>query len=353
MKNSELLKNIITKYNTNPPDLDVYVVADVHYKTVNESDYRICHASENEFFSRREFADIASAIFYVFGYVKIFYSEIELIEYFLKNDINFNNCFVYNFSRDGIYQGKKALIPSFCNLYNIRYTGSDPFVISLLRNKLVFTEILDYHNIPVPKTMLLNNYNKIKESLIEFENKEIIIKNIYESASLGLSKQCRLLYSNQKYDELISIINSINTEKVLIQEYIDGIECEVFVIQYNKTYYAFNPIIINFPDGISFMDTTTSNTYNYGFSLLNDSELVEMISSISIKIAQILNIKDYARLDFKIKKGIPYIFDIAGTPYTIRHSSIAFLFEKMGLKYEDIYKIIAMCMLSNYNSLNK
>ena len=44
------------------------------------------------------------------------------------------------------------------------------------------------------------------------------------------------------------------------------------------------------------------------------------------KAASILNIKDYARFDFRIKNGVPYLFDIAGTPYTIHHSSISYLF---------------------------
>ena len=66
------------------------------------------------------------------------------------------------------------------------------------------------------------------------------------------------------------------------------------------------------------------------------------------KAAEILDVKDYARFDFRVRDGIPYLFDIAGTPYTIRHSSIAYLFDQYDLKYEDIYKVIVTCMLSNY-----
>ena len=61
------------------------------------------------------------------------------------------------------------------------------------------------------------------------------------------------------------------------------------------------------------------------------------------------SVYDYARFDFRIKKGVPYLFDIAGTPYTIYHSSIAYLFTQYyQMPYENIYKVIVACMLSNY-----
>ena len=50
------------------------------------------------------------------------------------------------------------------------------------------------------------------------------------------------------------------------------------------------------------------------------------------------------------KNGVPYLFDIAGTPYTIHHSSIAYLFTQYyHLPYESIYKVVVACMLSNYD----
>ena len=70
---------------------------------------------------------------------------------------------------------------------------------------------------------------------------------------------------------------------------------------------------------------------------------------MATKAARVLGIKDYARFDFRIKGSIPYLIDIAGTPYTIYHSSIAYLFiNHYHLPYESIYKIIVSCMLSNY-----
>lgn len=77
--------------------------------------------------------------------------------------------------------------------------------------------------------------------------------------------------------------------------------------------------------------------------------MIDRIKQNAVLAARALNIKDYARLDFRIKGDQPYLIDIAGTPYTIKHSSIAYLFEKiMHLEYSDIYKVIMACCISNY-----
>lgn len=348
MQNHEIIESILAKYHIDNIDFDVYVIADAQVQTIKESDNRICHADESEFFSRTEFAEIASALFNVFGFVRVFYSEISFIEYIIRNNVNPNGCIVYNLARDGKTQGKKSLIPSFCDLYHIKYTGSDAFVISLLRNKAIFSDVLSVHHIAVPISVVFKpkqeDPSKMKASL---EGHEILIKNVYESASIGLTQNCKLFFSPDTYEQLRQVAIQVNPKQVLVQEYIDGMECEVLVLQYNKNYYAMTPVVITFSGGQTFMDTKLSNEYGYGFKLL-ETPIAGKICATAERAASILNIKDYVRFDFRIRDGVPYLFDIAGTPYTIHHSSVAYLFNKYGFHYEDIYKTIVSCMLSNY-----
>lgn len=348
MNRRQIIEKLLIQHSETTIDFDLYVIADAQEKTIKESDNRIYHADENEFFSRTEFAEIASALFNVFGFVKVFYSEITFIEYFIHNNINPSDCIVYNLARDGRSQGKKSLIPAFCDLYHIRYTGSDAFVISLLRNKGIFIDVLSTHHITVPiSTIFYPAKGDASQVFASLNEREILIKNVYESASIGLTSNCRMVFSSKIYEEFFEIATNINPMQVLIQEYIDGIECEVFVLQYNGQYYAMDPVEIIFPDGRNIIDTQLSNEYRYGFKLMS-GPIVNDICTIAERAAAILNIKDYARFDFRVRNGVPFIFDIAGTPYTIHHSSVAHLFEKYKFQYEDIYKAIVTCMLSNY-----
>ena len=350
MNTREIISGILEIYKDISIDFDVYIIADVQEYTVKESDDRISHADESEFFSRTEFAEIASALFHVFGFAKVFYNEISFVEYFIRNKIDPNECIVYNLSRDGKCAGKKSLIPAFCDLYGIRYTGCNAFVISLLRNKAIYSDVLSCHGISVPRMVTYSTDNSKPEDIIEvFENKEILIKNVDESASIGLRPSCRMVLTRDNISDFCTTAESVNAHNVLVQEYIDGIECEVLVIQHKGEYYALNPVRLSFPAGKEFLDTYMSNSYEYGFELLSGEEYLP-IQKAAVQAAKVLGIKDYARFDFRVREGIPYLIDIAGTPYTIFHSSIAFLFEQYGFEYEDIYKVIVTCMLSNYKN---
>lgn len=350
MTGAQKITEILELYKKETIDFDVYIVADAQAQTIRESDPRIAHADESEFFSRSEFAGIASAIFNVFGFAKVFYNEISFIEYFIREKIDPKGCIVYNLSRDGMHQGKKSLIPAFCDLYNMRYTGSDAFVISLLRNKAIYSDILSLHGVNVPTTIpFYHNRTSCNEIMNLLNNKEVIIKNISESASIGLYPQCKMLLTAQTYQDFCDIAASVNSTHVLVQEFIHGSECEVLVIQQQGTYFALDPVEISFPAGKDFMDSQMSNNYTYGFKLLT-GPICTKVRQAAVQAATILGIKDYARFDFRIQNKTPYLIDIAGTPYTTHHSSIAYLFDQYGLQYEDIYKTIVTCMLSNYKS---
>lgn len=348
MNGREIILSILDYYNHSKIDFDVYIIADAQTKTCKYMPKQIIHADESEFFSRTEFAEIVSAIFNCFGFARVFYSEVEFLKYILDNDILNSECIVYNFSRDGRANGKKSLIPAFCDLLNIKYTGCDAFVISLLRNKYVYTKFLEGNGITVPKSVLFTNTSDFPLLLNQYKDEYVIVKNRYESASIGMTDKNVFKFSNNSLQDINNLLKEMNTNSLLVQEYIDGTECEVLVLQYSGEYYALDPVQILFKTNLNFIDTDTSNAYNYGFRII-ESSIKYKLQAAAQKAARLLGVKDYARFDFRIKEGVPYLFDIAGTPYTIYHSSISYLFtQHYKMPYESIYKVIVACMLSNY-----
>lgn len=345
----DIIKTCLEYFSKIDLDFDLYIIADTQNKT-SKMDVTLNHADESEFFSRDEFSEIASALFYVFGFAKVFYSELEFIEYIIAKKPLRTDCYIYNFSRDGSHEGKKSLIPAFCDLCNLRYTGSNAFIISLLRNKFFFSKLVTPFSVLVPDSEICirNSFHNLER----FIGKKIIMKNIFESASQGLTiDNCFILESDHN-NKLIELMNNMHSTQILIQEYIDGPECEVLVLQFQNSYYALDPVEIVLEDS-EFLDSVTSNNYSYSFRELGNSvnsNTIQQIKTSAVRAAEVLKIKDYARFDFRIKEDLPYLIDIAGTPYTIEHSSIAYLFEDIyHLKYNDIYKTIMACSISNQN----
>ncbi len=341
----ELVQSVLHTFNASNIDYDVYIIANTCDKTPFIGPAGMKHASEDEFFSRIEFAEIASAIFNVFGYVKVFYSEIDFCKYVFENNIKRNECVVYNLSRDGRCEGKKSLIPALCDLLDLRYTGSNAFVISLLRNKYAFGCLLQRHNIPLPTSWIYNSSEGFLDGQ-PLSGQEIIIKNLHESASIGLTEDNIITFDNTENTRLKmhNRCTQMNSKTVLVQEYISGYECEVLVLKIKGKYIALDPVEIVLGSQ-RIISSDVSNNYQYDFAPLYEkfpADLCSKIQAYSEHAAKILNVENYARFDFRITEDMQcFLIDIAGTPYTIQHSSVAYLFQDIyNLAYEDIYKVI-------------
>lgn len=346
--NSILKKFIPQKFN-----YTLWIVANVMDTVQNREDF-IQHANFTEFFSKAEFASISSAIIEQFGYVRTFFSETEFMQYVLNNinNLQSENIIVFNFARDGVHEGKKSLIPAFCDLYNLKYTSSNAFVISLLRNKLVYTKYLEALRIPVPETICTDIVDKTYFKNMNSKNQ--IIKNIFESASIGISEKNIINITN--YDTLIFQIDNcchrMHSSNLLMQEYISGAECEVFVIRYANKFYAFAPVMLKINNS-PIITSRISDEYDYTFFPLSkyfSSNVCNSIQKTTERAAKLLNIKNYARFDYRInEKGDYYLIDIAGSPYLTRHSSVEYLFTQLlNLKYSDIFLLIVAITAENY-----
>ena len=109
--------------------------------------------------------------------------------------------------------------------------------------------------------------------------------------------------------------------------------------------------------GKQILDEDTSEKYNYGFYLLENTQSSSTISQIKKYAEQtfdLLQMDVYGRVDFRIdRNGNPYVFDISTTPYTTLHSSISFVFKELGYSYSDIYKAIIISAIQKYHQKDK
>ena len=106
--------------------------------------------------------------------------------------------------------------------------------------------------------------------------------------------------------------------------------------------------------GKSILDEQASAYNQYGFYHLGDTQKLHTIDTIRAyaeKAFRLMQMDVYGRIDFRIAAdGTPYIFDVSTTPYTTKHSSFAFAFERLGLSYSEIYQAIIFAALQRENA---
>ena len=304
--------------------------------------------SETERFSIEEFNEIYQGIVCAGYFIQaIYFNEIEFINDYTEHPNRFINCLIYSLARNGAGNNKKTIIPSFCELVGLSYTTSPSLSCALARNKYYFSVLLNTHNIPVPKSWLYSE-NGTWVNGYPPNGTKVICKPCSESASQGINESKVITFSDKYSCKLLKTSH-------IVQEYIEGAECEVPIVKIGDSIHVFPPVGIDL-HGKNILDEETSELYHYDFYKLDknfSSKTVNSIINYAKRAFQLLQMDVYGRIDFRINRsGQPFIIDISTTPYTTKHSSFAYAFELLGFEYFDVYRAIISAALMRKQKLN-
>lgn len=323
---------------------EIYFVVNVAEKT-EFIDYS--HSEQSiltEYLTEEEYDVMITALKECKFNVKLFNNEKDFIQFIFQNEknIDFEHVIVFNLARNGKGLNKKALIPSFCQLYNIKHTGSGAYNVCLGRHKFHTNCILQSKGLPVPQTWYYTDggwlLNKIPP-----QNIELIIKPSFESASRGITEDSIVSYCEESQKHIENLQYQYE-QNIIVQEFICGYEVQVPIIKFDGQILPLMAVGININDNpllsnqIITYNVAYDETYNfYNFADI-DSVLANEIMRTAAEACAVLNLEHYCRFDFRIDlKGNFFITDISTHPFLIKHSAFAFAFSSFGLAYKDIF----------------
>lgn len=322
--------------------LVIYLVVNVKQDAEIKEDYKE-YSITTEFFSSVELNQIVTALRKTKAKVHIIYGENQFIENVLSNKIKIdNNTLVINYAQSGVGPGRKSLIPSFCKLNNITISGSNAYVVSLCRNKYHINKLLESHNIPTPKSWLYNSSEGWLNNIKPPEGLEVIVKPIYESASIGITEKSKFIFRNQT--EIIDKISKSTNQPVIVQTFIRGYEVETPVMKFGNDLLSIFPIGIRYNSHLNLDDKflTYDDIYYDNYSFYNYEEINPSLSNEIINFAKltfkILGIDGFGRVDFRISGNNFYITDVSTNPHLTEHGSFNFLFSTLNYTHDEIFK---------------
>ena len=323
-------------------NMNVYFVTNVVGKT-DVKDYETTNDTIlTEYFTDVEFDQILSGIKTNRYNLRVFFNENELIDFVLNKKSDDAPYIVFNLARNGKGLCKKSLIPSFCETYDIAFTGSNAYMTCLGRHKFHCNCILSKNDIPVPKSWLYGESGWLLGNVPK-DGEKVIAKPTYESASRGVRHTSVFTYGSGMEDIIHNLGNEFQQD-IIVQEFIEGYEVQVpLAIMADKVV----PIMAvgisidsrqDLSSDIITYDRAFNNEYEfYDFSTVN-IELAEKIMNAAERTSKCLGMNNYARVDFRVNRnGKFFVTDISTHPFLIRHSAFAFAFEKIGLEYKDIF----------------
>lgn len=314
-------------------------------KTRNVADYNV-FSVKSEFYSDELQKKIVNAFRSCGFAVEEFFNEEDFVAYVPSRSFKeLASLIVINSAQKGTNIGRKSLIPALCELYNIPYIGSNPYTVSLCRDKYRCGNILEQNGIKTPKAWLFSPQYGWLNGKPDSSVSKLIIKPNYESSSIGVNSDC-ISEFNSQFEKKIYDYSKAFKQDILVEEFISGYEVETPVI-------CINPPIILFPVGIEkdghkeigdFILDYTTRAQNY-YSLYNfetyDKELSDHLVETALRTVNLLNIQGFGRVDFRISKdGQYYVTDVSTNPHYTENSSFFFIFSQYEMNYEKMIKCL-------------
>lgn len=343
------LNEIIEQATIIKRDVILYIIASIKEKTITNFDYEE-HSVTTSYLALVDLQEIME-FFQNYGIYTILYHDVEkyLSDYY-KGVITHKPKIIFETSPKGIGRGKDALIPCVCDLEKIRHLGPTANVNCLCSSKYQWTSILDSHGIPVPKSYFFTNRDWVScpPAGIKY-----ILKLNYECASIGLSDDSVIINDGNNLTVRAEQLSQSFSQSVLTQEFIDGYEVEVPVLINSKFTVVLPPVGLSYCSaknlGENFLnyDTIYNDNYEFYDFRTENKEVADKITKCVYKIAEILDLNGYMRIDFRVKSdGSFYVIDINNDPCINSHGSFLTSLTYLGLQKSDIAPIlIGNCML--------
>jgi len=263
-------------------------------------------------------------------------------------DLVFNLC-------NGIRGNSRiSQLPAMLEFAGIPYTGSSPLGHALAYNKIYACKLFNESNISTPKFACVENLEELEHINITLP---AIVKPKDEGSSRGIY-QSSLVFNKEELVKKVKECLNTYDPPVMISEYIDGREFTVGILGNDKNISVLPIVEVDFSNlpkhlhkfysfevKIHYEDETI-----YHIPAKLDENTQQRIEEMAIKAFKVLGLRDYARVDIRLKDGQPYVLEVNSLPGLMKgHSDITKMAEVCGLGYKGLIFTIVENALKRYN----
>ncbi|MFX1250559.1 MAG: ATP-grasp domain-containing protein [Promethearchaeota archaeon] len=246
----------------------------------------------------------------------------------LKPDLVFNRA-------EGIRgESRESHVPAILEMLNIPYVGSNVLTTAICLNKAWTKKILLYHNLPTPKFSVIKNISEV-DSTVDF-NFPVILKPNEEGSSVGINED-NVVHTREQLKEKLTHMIREYEQPILVEEFIQGREFSVGILgQPNSQLEVLSIIEIDFsrlpPEVGGVFGQRAKTTYDdldhYICPAKIPLELKQRLETLTLQICEVLEIKDFCRLDFRMtNQGKIYFLEanpLPGMDFDLENKDFSF-----------------------------
>jgi D-alanine-D-alanine ligase len=305
----------------------------------------------------------------------------ELIEHLLSTPPDF----VFNMAEgQGIGRSREARVPAILEMLGIPFSGSDPLTMAVSLDKDCAKLLVQAAGVAVPRGSVVEDGRwKINNGQLRIEKFESISRNsnphsssldlpssilnsgmsfplIVKPAWEGSSKGIRSNSLAASPDELASAIDSLqmdHRQPVLVEEFIDGDELTVGILGNDP------PKILGI---MHVLPRQPTSRFIYSLDVKRDflrqvryecparipPVALEAVRQAALIVYQALGCRDVARIDFRLREGVPYFLEVNPLPgLNPETSDLVIMARLCGWTYEKLIETILQAAMKRQGSV--
>ena len=249
-----------------------------------------------------------------------------------------DRCVVLNLC-DGIESDAVDLvqIPALLEELGFTYTGADARTLLATQDKTCAKRVLTAHGIPTPE------WSTVLGSEFKWDRYPAIVKVADEHGSEALTP-ASVVHDQRDLQARVAELAALGKQYLMVSEFIDGRELTVSLWGNGHVralplveidYAAYRP---EWPRLRTFEAKWQTNSPLYQRARLVCSpslsvELQSRIERIAVDAYRALNLRDYARIDIRVRGGVPYVIDVNANPDLSAGSSFVIAAKRAGYDY--------------------
>lgn len=233
--------------------------------------------------------------------------------------------------------GEDGTIQGMLELAGVSYTGANVLTSALCMDKDFFRRFMIFHKLPIPKYVVYEKGQNIKNVIAGLGKFPYFVKPVRGGSSVGSS----ICNTQTELKKSINLALKYDN-KILIDEYLDGLEVTCAVIGNDKPVAL--PVIEIHPLKGKFFDYESKYAESGSEEIVPariSKTLTKKVQDLAIKVYKAVGCRGFGRVDFILKNNNPIVLEINTIPGLTQMSLLPKAARAAGMTYgELIDKII-------------